>query len=166
MSNDYVLECELIAPVTIQRAFEVFEDPYNLAKITPPWLNFKILSPEVRMRSGEEIEYRFRWLGAPMYWKTIISAYQPPFYFVDEAVRSPYSYWRHHHFFRVLEGGGTAVADRVEYGLPLGPLGRAAHGAVVGRQLRRIFEFRQRAIGGMLGGAEVRQGARIRLGDS
>jgi hypothetical protein len=36
------------------------------------------------MRKGSEIEYRIRWLGLPLHWKTLISQYEPPFLFVDE----------------------------------------------------------------------------------
>ena len=57
----YVLDCELITPAEIGKVFAVFENPYNLAKITPSWLGFRILTEDVRMRKGAEIEYQFRW---------------------------------------------------------------------------------------------------------
>ena len=83
----YVLDCELITPAEIGKVFAVFENPYNLAKITPSWLGFRILTEDVRMRKGAEIEYQFRWLGLPLNWKTEITDYNPPESFVDEACR-------------------------------------------------------------------------------
>jgi len=41
--------------------------------------------------------------------------------------------------------------DRVEYTLPLGPLGRLAHLLLVGRQLESIFDFRARTVAEMFG---------------
>ncbi len=147
----YTLKCELIAPVSMKEAFALFENPYNLAKITPPWLGFKILSPEVEMRKDLEIDYLFHWLGIPLRWKTRITTYEPPFDFVDEALRSPYLFWRNHHCFRPMEEG-TVVSDRVDYAMPYGPVGALAHQWIVARQLREIFDFRQKAIMRLLGG--------------
>ncbi|MEO8028544.1 MAG: SRPBCC family protein, partial [Bryobacteraceae bacterium] len=105
-------------PRSMDETFAVFEDPRNLARITPPWLNFRITTPEpIVMRQGANIDYRIQWLGLPISWRTLITAYQPPSFFVDQQVQGPYSLWRHRHTFRQSEGG-TAVADRVEYELP------------------------------------------------
>ena len=129
----------------------MFESPYNLAKITPSWLNFRITTPgKVTLRRGAEIEYQIRWLGIPMSWKTIISAYEPPLFFEDEQARGPYAVWRHRHTFEEVEDG-TLISDRVEYALPLGALGRVVQ-PIVRRQLLGIFEFRQRALPPLLGG--------------
>ncbi|MGI8992057.1 MAG: SRPBCC family protein [Bryobacteraceae bacterium] len=150
----YVLSCEMRAAVPIVEAFRIFEDPSNLARITPSWLNFRVTSRQVQMRKGAEITYRIAWLGLPISWKTIITEYDPPHRFVDEQARGPYAMWRHRHEFQEVPGG-TVVSDRVDYILPLGPLGRLAHWMVVKPQLREIFRFRQRAIAKMLGAAET-----------
>ena len=148
---NYTLECELESPVPVEQAFAVFENPYNLAKITPPWLNFRILTDGLQMRKGAEIDYEFRWLGVPLRWRTVISEYDPPAGFVDKALKSPYAFWHHRHTFRST-GEGTVVADRVDYGLPFGFLGGLMHDLVVSRQLKQIFAYRQKAIVELLGG--------------
>jgi ligand-binding SRPBCC domain-containing protein len=147
----YVLTCQIKAPVSIGEAFAVFESPQNLARITPAWLHFRIITPgQIILRKGAEMEYQIRWLGLPVSWKTIFTAYEPPLFFEDEQASGPYKLWRHRHTFEEVEDG-TVISDRVEYALPLGPLGRLAH-PVVGRQLRGIFKFRQRALPPVLGG--------------
>lgn len=152
------LECEMTAPVAMERAFALFEDPYNLAKVTPPWLNFRIVTRHrVAMGRGAEIDYTIRWLGLPVKWRTLITDHEPPNLFVDQQIRGPYRLWRHRHEFR--EGpGGTIISDRVDYRLPFGFLGDLAHALVVRRQLIDIFRFRQRAIADLLlpgGGASI-----------
>jgi len=147
----YTLRCEMVAPIPIAEVFRVFEDPYNLARITPPWLRFRVTSTErVEMCKDAQIDYVIRWLGIPMRWRTVITQYEPPHLFVDEEVRGPYRLWRHRHEFEAT-AEGTLVRDRVDYALPLGILGRAAHGLMVGAQLRGIFAYRQAKLNELFG---------------
>lgn len=149
----YRLECSMSVPVSLREAFAFFEDPRNLARITPPWLNFQIVAPErIHMRKGAEIDYQIRWLGLPMKWKTVIAEYEPPFFFVDEQASGPYAYWHHRHDFKPTEFGAL-VSDCVDYALPFGPLGRLAHRVAVRRQLQGIFDYRQQALSRIITGA-------------
>lgn len=151
----YTLRCEMLTDSSLEKTFAVFENPYNLAKITPSSLNFKVTSQErVQMRKCAEIEYTIRWLGIPIHWKTLILEYQPPFLFVDEQAKGPYSLWRHRHTFQSTPNG-VLVGDHVEYALPLGPLGRITHALMVRRQLEGIFRFRQQQLAKILGGKTV-----------
>jgi ligand-binding SRPBCC domain-containing protein len=150
--HTYTLHCEMVSPQPIETTFAVFEDPYNLSKITPPWLRFQVTSKgQVRMREGAEIEYRIKWLGISMGWKTIIREYCPPNLFVDEQAKGPYRFWRHTHTFEQTSDG-TKVSDRVEYRLPFGLVGRLAHRLLVAGQLKGIFSYRQRELARMFAG--------------
>ena len=152
----YSLEREMRVPVSLQETFAFFEDPRNLARITPPWLKFRVTSTAgAQLRKGAEFEYEIRWLGIPLTWKTVIAEYEPPFYFVDEQAAGPYLFWRHEHTFHPSEDG-TIVQDRVEYALPLGIFGRIAHGLLVRRQLREIFDYRQAVLGEIFGEVRAR----------
>jgi ligand-binding SRPBCC domain-containing protein len=145
----YRLERSISVPVSLREAFAFFEDPQNLARITPPWLNFRVTSRRIEMRKGAEITYQIRWLGVRLNWRTVITEYEPPFFFVDEQASGPYARWRHWHEFKPTEFG-TVVSDFVEYALPLGPLGHLVHRLAVRRQLEEIFEYRQEALGRIL----------------
>jgi ligand-binding SRPBCC domain-containing protein len=135
--------------------FGVFENPRNLAMITPKSLGFEVLSNgDLTMGAGLEIDYRFRWLGLPMRWRTRITEYDRLHHFVDEGIQSPYRLWRHLHEFSDV-AGGTEVRDTVRYALPLGALGRVAHAAAVKRQLLGIFTYRQRTLNDYWGGNSV-----------
>ncbi len=152
----YTLQCEMIAPIPVAEAFRVFEDPYNLARITPPWLNFRVTSKErVAIRKGAQIDYVIRWMGIPIHWRTLIVEYDPPYLFVDEEVKGPYALWRHRHSFETVPEG-TRVRDRVDYALPFGILGRAAHALAVGAQLREIFDYRQKKLDELFGGKSLK----------
>lgn len=149
--RSYLLRCELKTKASLGDAFRIFENPYNLAKITPPWLNFRVVDEGLKMAKGLEINYSIRWQGLPLRWQTIITEYEPPFRFVDFQAKGPYVLWHHTHLFKPAVDG-TIVADEVRYVLPLGPLGVLAHEWMIREQLLEIFRYRQRKIGEMLGG--------------
>ena len=134
----------------LEETFAFYQEPRNLGRITPRWLRFRMVCGEaLKMRRGVRIHYRIHPFGVPQRWTSEITEYEPPFRFVDEQVVGPYKRWRHVHEFRPV-GGGTEIVDVVEYELPLGALGRLMHTLVVARQLRRIFNYRERVIGEML----------------
>ena len=142
----HVLERSQHVPRPRPEVFAFFADAHNLERITPPTLHFRILTPApIALGQGTIIDYRLSLLGVPFGWRTLIEAYQPCHRFVDLQLRGPYRLWRHTHSFEDA-AGGTLMRDRVEYQLPLGPLGALAHAALVRRQLRQIFDHRRRAI--------------------
>jgi len=148
----HLLETSQWVRTPIETTFAFFSDPGNLARITPPGLGFVILTPgPVEMRAGTRIEYRIRVRGLPVRWTSLIEVWEPNVRFVDVQVRGPYRLWRHEHTFE-KEDGGTRVRDRVEYELPLFPVGELAHPLLVRPELDRIFSFRHAATRRLLEG--------------
>lgn len=143
----HVLRREQTVAAPLRDVFAFFERPDNLARITPAWLDFRIVGPDdLTMRRGLEIEYRIRPLKVPQRWVSRITEYDPPHRFVDEQRVGPYRSWHHLHVFEALDEGRTRIVDEVTYELPLGPLGDLAHILFVRRQLRGIFAHRFRVI--------------------
>ncbi|MBK7704268.1 MAG: SRPBCC family protein [Acidobacteria bacterium] len=129
--------------------FDFFADAGNLERITPPELNFHIITPQpIDIRKGALIDYRLKLRGIPITWKTEITQWNPPFDFVDSALKSPYKQWIHLHTFEEDENGKTMMTDLVRYRLPFEPLGDLAH-FLVRRELENIFDFRFKVIAGI-----------------
>ncbi len=125
--------------------FAFFQEPGNLAKLTPPWLGFEVLTPApLVMKAGARFDYAVRPLGFTQHWTTLIESYDAPNGFVDVQLKGPYALWRHRHSF-VEENGGTRVSDEIEYALPLEPLGLVALPEVK-RRLEEIFAYREAAV--------------------
>ena len=139
----FLFTSEQRLPASPDEVFPFFADAHNLEQITPPWLSFEVLTPApIAMQRGAMIDYRLRWRGVPLRWRTRITVWEPPHLFVDEQVRGPYRLWRHEHVF-VPDNGGTAMVDRVTYAVPGGTL---VQSLVVGRDVERIFAHRRQAI--------------------
>jgi ligand-binding SRPBCC domain-containing protein len=133
-------------PRPVGEVFSFFGDAHNLNVLTPPFLQFRILTPApILMHRGTLIDYRIRLRGVPITWRTRIAAWEPPYRFVDEQVRGPYRLWRHTHTFTPHDGG-TLMADRVQYRV-LG--GRLVHDLFVQQDLLRIFRYRLDALRGV-----------------
>lgn len=126
--------------------FPFFERPENLPLITPPELDFQLLTPApVEMKDGRIIDYTIRVLGRKVRWRTIISTYKPPFSFVDEQLKGPYSFWHHTHTF-LPEHNGTRIIDEVRYALPVwlpAFVSRLLNRWYVQPELQRIFNYRR-----------------------
>lgn len=143
---EHILQRTLVIDRPIQETFDFFADAGNLERITPPELNFRIITPQpIDIRKGTLIDYKLRLRGIPITWKTLISEWDPPYSFIDEALKSPYTQWIHRHTFRELGDSRTEINDEVRYRLPFEPLGDLGHWYVRG-ELDHIFDFRQRTV--------------------
>ena len=139
----FTLRAELWLPRRRDALFPFFAAAENLERITPAFLGFRILTPgPIEIRRGTLIDYRISLHGLPMRWRTEITAWEPPFRFVDSQLRGPYRAWVHEHTFEEKDGG-TLCRDRVDYRVPGGAL---IHTLFVERDVRRIFTHRQRVL--------------------
>jgi ligand-binding SRPBCC domain-containing protein len=135
----------------LEEVFRFFSEAGNLQTLTPSYLDFKILTPgPIEMRPGILLDYRLKWHGLPLRWRTKILEWRPPYRFVDVQLKGPYKLWHHTHTFE-SENGGTRMSDTVNYELPLGPLGEVAHALMVGRDVEAIFDFRYQQVARIFG---------------
>ena len=148
---EYILTRELTLDLPIATVFDFFADAGNLERITPPELNFNIITPQpIDIRQGTLIDYTLKMRGIPVKWRTEISVWEPPFRFVDQQLRGPYKQWIHRHTFTEIGPNETHMADEVKYRLPFEPFGDIAH-FMVRRELEYIFDYRQKVVAEILG---------------
>jgi len=147
---DYILESRVWLARARAEVFACFADPGTLVRLTPPVYRLEIVAAPAALAAGAVLDLRLAWRGLPVRWRAFIREWDPPYRFVDVQVRGPWARWEHRHRF-LEEAGGTWVEDRVTYRLPLGPLGRAAHGLLVRRVLRALWDYRTARLGELVG---------------
>jgi len=138
------LERTQVVPSDLPTVFAFFKRPENLERLTPPWLNFRILytsHPEVR--AGTRISYRLRLNGIPLTWESVISRFEENVLFVDEQIEGPFRAWTHRHEFESL-GDRTRLTDRVTYQVRGGPLVNLLAAWIVTPGLHQMFRHRHR----------------------
>ena len=144
-----VFESSQVVEAALPRVFLFFSDPVNLAVLTLPALDFRILTPgPIEMRRGCVLDYQLRVRGFPLRWKTLVERWELQTRFIDLQLRGPYLLWRHRHDFVPVDGG-IEVRDRIEYALPLAPLSDLAL-RTVAADLRRIFTYRRARLRALL----------------
>ena len=138
-------EQTLAAPLV--EVWDYFCDPRNLNAITPPDLNFTILTPDLpRMYQGQIVEYRVEFIkGIGSRWLTEIRHVVDHRYFVDEQRVGPYRLWYHEHHFTPTPAG-VVMRDQVTYQVGFGPVGELLAWAWIDRRLQGIFDYRRRVI--------------------
>ena len=136
-----------------EKVFGFFSDARNLQNITPPLLDFTILSKlPIEMKSGTLIDYRLKVHGLPIRWTSEILNWNPPNSFVEVQLRGPYALWHHTHEFVALDADKTLIKDTVRYKVPFGPLGLIAEKFFVRKDIEKIFEYRRAQIAQLLEG--------------
>ena len=124
----------------LEQVFSFFSDAMELERITPEFLQFKVLTPgPIDIQQGTLIDYRLKLHGIPIKWRTEICVWEAPFRFVDQQLNGPYKRWYHEHTFEEIDGK-TKVCDNVHY-IPRG--GSLIHKFLVKPDLEKIFRFRQ-----------------------
>ena len=153
----HVLRRRQFLPMPRKEAFAFFADASNLEQITPPWLNFRITTPTpIDLCEGALIEYKLRWHGIPIGWKTEIRKWNSPYGFVDTQISGPYQLWHHTHRFEEVEGG-TMMTDVVWYKVWGGVLGDLVAKLHVTADVHRIFDYRYHRIANLLACPECQE---------
>ncbi len=135
-------------PRPIVEVFSFFSDALNLEKLTPPWLQFHVLTPSpIAMQKDTLIDYRLKIRGIPARWQSRITVWEPPHRFADTQVRGPYRVWIHEHRF-TEDVGGTWCEDHVQYS-PIG--GVLVDKLFVAADVRKIFAYRSERLSELFG---------------
>ena len=140
----YILERQQRVTASMEQAWAFLQNPANLDRITPPDLQFRIVTdvPAV-MSNGLIVEYRITipLLGTHT-WVTEIKHSREGHSFVDEQRLGPYRFWYHYHEIQQVNDG-VLLIDKVFYQPPFGLLGRLLHQIYIRRTLDRIFSYRR-----------------------
>lgn len=140
----YQYKTEHWLPISIEEAWQFFSSPANLAVITPPEMDFKILSTIGNdIYEGMIIDYKVKpLLGIAVKWQTEICKVERGKYFTDKQLKGPYKVWEHTHSF-IESNGGVLMKDVINYQLPFSFIGSIAHWLFVRKKIENIFNFRK-----------------------
>lgn len=152
MGRRQTLFREVVLQRPLDEVFAFFSNAQNLERITPPYMNFRILTPQpIPMKTGTLIEYRIALGGIPMKWRTLIESFEPGVAFTDVQESGPYKLWRHTHRFFAEGPSTTRMVDELEYEVGFGPFGAIARVLFVQRTVENIFDYRTKIMRELFG---------------
>ncbi|MDX1637682.1 MAG: SRPBCC family protein [Balneolaceae bacterium] len=143
----YQLTQQQLLKAPVDEVWSFISHPANLNVITPPEMNFEILTsvPE-EMYNGLLIRYK---VTLPLLgrsdWVTEIKHIIPQKQFIDEQRIGPYAFWYHYHGLEETEEG-VLMTDEVNYKSPFGILGQLTNALLIRNKLEEIFSYRYQVL--------------------
>ena len=139
--SPYLYTTNQFLETDINTAWKFFSAAKNLLTITPPDMDFKILTQtgEQEIYEGMLIDYTVKPLfGIPVHWQTEIFFVEKNEVFGDRQLKGPYTLWEHKHSF-LQKDNGILMKDEIKYQLPFGIIGRITHSILVRKKIEHIF---------------------------
>ena len=129
-------------PAPAEEVFAWHARPGAFERLTPPWQSVEIVERSGGIEDGARVVLRLRAGPFSRTWVAEHWDYAPGRQFRDRQLKGPFARWDHTH--RIEPDGDAAcyLEDRIDYALPLGPLGAVCGGAFTRRTLDRLFTYR------------------------
>lgn len=137
-------------PVSAEELFLWHDRPGAFERLTPPFDPVRLVERTGGIREGDRATIEMRTLGRKIRWVAEHTDWVYGERFTDRQVLGPFKSWEHEHLFERISRHTSAMVDRIEYRLPLGPLGKLFGGAAVAKRLRQTFQWRHATLAGDL----------------
>jgi ligand-binding SRPBCC domain-containing protein len=135
------------------RAFDLFRRPAERVRLAPLELHLHLVEGPDELQLGSRLTLRGRRWGVTQRMASEITAFEDGVLIAEEQRQGPFRSWKHTQRFTPTPDGGVHISDVIEYEPPGGVLGRLATAEVIGRELERIFSYRQEKLTELLGEA-------------
>jgi ligand-binding SRPBCC domain-containing protein len=139
-------------PAPPARAFDLFRRPAERVRLVPPELHLHLVEGPTELQLGSRLTLRGRRWGVTQRMVNEITAFEDGVLIVEEQRQGPFRSWKHTQRFKPTSDG-VQIVDVIEFEPPGGVLGRVATAEVIGRELERIFSYRQEKLTELLGEA-------------
>ncbi len=127
--------------VSVETLFAFHTDPENLAKITPPWIDVRLLSVKPPIQRGSVIHLDIQRFGVTQHWQIEIAAFKTGRLITDHALSSPFRDFTHHHRFHAIGDTKSVLCDEINIELPWYPLSILLRPWIT-RDIQKMFNYR------------------------
>ncbi len=145
-----VVECRVELKAGIDEVFRFVSNPKNIERVYPKEMKFRVLEMPDEIGEGSMVKMSARLLGQVFTWHTVIKEFNPPYGFVDEAIDSPFRYWRHTHRLYTMDDR-CVMHDRIEFSTILGSIGDR----LAIKMISNILEYRNELIRNLFDGESL-----------
>lgn len=135
--------------VSVEDLFAFHMDATNLARISPPWPPFAVISSSIPPEVGDVQVFRVGPWPLAQTWQARITRIVPGRLLEDTQESGPFLRWRHQHR-TVAEGRGSRLTDVVSFRLVPTPLGAFLEFYTARPLLLAMFAWRHRRTSALL----------------
>jgi len=146
-TSRFEVRCEV--PVSREALFDYHDSPGALQRLLPPWESVQIESSDHSLSPGSKVTLKVHVGPLSVRYVAVHGNFDRPRRFEDSQASGPLTSWHHQHlFYEGLQTGesghptGATLVDRIDYRLPLGPVGAFFGEKKLRRQLSAMFCYR------------------------
>ncbi len=138
----------LVSDVTasVQSVWGWHTSPGALQRLIPPWEPIHVVERDKGIEEGTRTTARVGTGPLAVDWVSEHLAPEPGHSFTNFQVKGPFGTWRHRHLFSATGESTCEIEDRIEYELPLEPLGALATGRYFRERIERGVAYRHRVV--------------------
>ncbi|MCC7052717.1 MAG: TIGR01777 family oxidoreductase [Gemmatimonadaceae bacterium] len=131
-------------PVPPRALFDWHARPGAFERLSPAWQGARVVSRTGGITNGSRVEVEVPQLGGLVHQRLLVEHrdYVEGERFTDVQLSGPFARWAHTHSMLPGPDGTSILEDRIDYALPLHPLGELVAGWFVTGELERLFDFR------------------------
>lgn len=131
----HTLSYATIFDAPLEQVYLFHTDTTNLPKITPPWIDVRLVEKE-----DDTVSLVIKRFGIPTRWKMLITQ-QYPHLVMDEMVEGPFTWFRHERRFFALNKNQTRMHEMISFVLPFGLLGNLLF-PFIKADMDKMFDYR------------------------
>jgi hypothetical protein len=129
-----------------EEVFQWHTRPGAFERLVPPWINLRALNRTDGIGNGARVILRLEKGAMSLPWildrRDCLEGRQ----FRDVQVTGPFARWEHTRRFEPDGDNACYLHDRIEYGLPFGPVGELLGNGFVKSELERCFVYRHQIV--------------------
>lgn len=133
-------------PFSAEDLFDWHARPGAIERLTPPWVNIGILDRKGGLETGATVLMKMGKKPFDMEWLARHIDFEYGKLFRDTQVKGPFHTWTHTHLFHKEGATHTLMEDRIDYKLPVHPLGNIFAGWYMDKALEKVFTHRHKTV--------------------
>jgi uncharacterized protein (TIGR01777 family) len=131
---------------SLQELFCWHTRPGALERLTPPFMQIKILEPAKGIQDGCRARMEIKYGPYKKEWLAEHRDYAENQQFKDIQLSGPFRHWEHTHLFAEGDGHICILRDHVEFELPLSFISHPLLKSYIKRKLEILFAYRHRVL--------------------
>lgn len=139
-AKSYVKRSTIKCPSEL--AYKWHINQFSFERLVPPWESVNLLDWERPIRDGSQAHFEIKLGPLTLSWLATHHGVVPGKTFSDKQTKGPFQYWNHKHSFIEGEENSFILEDKIEYRVPVGPLGSIVTDGAIESKIRRGFNYR------------------------